>query len=51
METNNYQQDLQSLALHLEYIARFMPEGLELAMSSVQSLNSTLKQMITTYGN
>lgn len=51
METNNYQQELQSLALHLEYIARMCPDKLEEAMSSIKSLNNSLKLIVTTYGN
>lgn len=51
MESNNYQQELQSLALHLEYISRMCSDKLDDAMSLIKSVNASLKVMITTYGN
>lgn len=49
METNNYQQDLQTQALLLEFISRIDSSKLEDAMTKVRNLNNELKSLI--YGN
>ena len=44
-----YQDKLKSQALLLEFISRFKPEVLSLAMTQVSNLNDSLKSLI--YGN
>ena len=41
-----YQDKLQSQALLLEFISRFQPEVLPLAMTQVSNLNESLKSLI-----